>query len=98
LPPPAGAPFDDHEHRELFLELLGTGAGDPLRWSAARTARVFTGSAPDGAYISIATVLDVPELLRAFVPFAHAQSGIRDELTAEALAVIDEMSPVHKRA
>jgi hypothetical protein len=34
---------------------------------------------------------------RAFVPFAHAQSGIRDELTAEALAVIDEMSPGHKR-
>jgi hypothetical protein len=43
-------------------------------------------------------VLDVPELLRAFVPFAHAQSGIRDELTAEALAVIDEMSPGHERA
>jgi hypothetical protein len=38
-------------------------------------------------------MLDVPALLRVYVPFAHAQSGIRDGLTAEALAVIDEMSP-----
>jgi hypothetical protein len=59
-------------------------------------ARVFTG--PCGEHASLQTVLDVRELLRAFVPFADAQSGIRDELTAEALAVIDEMSPAHKRA
>jgi hypothetical protein len=92
----AGAPFDDYDHRELLLKLLDTGTGDPLRWSAARMAEVFTGSFDD--QVSLQTVLDVPELLRAFVPFAHAQSGIRDELTAEALAVIDEMSPGHKRA
>jgi hypothetical protein len=92
---PAGAPFDDYEHRELLLELLDTGAGDPLRWSAARMAQVFAG--PCGEHSSLRAVLDVPELLRAFVPFAHAQSGIRDELTAEALAVIDEMSPGYKR-
>jgi hypothetical protein len=85
----AGAPFDDRDHRELLLQLVGT--GDPLRWSAARMAQVFTGSYD--ADTSIATVLDVLELLRAYVPFVHAQSGIRDELTAEALAVIDEMSP-----
>jgi hypothetical protein len=90
---PAGVPFDDYDHRELLLELLDT--GDPLRWSAARMAQVFTGSF--GGLVSLQTVLDVPELLRAFVPFAHAQSGIRDELTAEALGVIDEMSPAHER-
>jgi hypothetical protein len=77
----AGAPFDDRDHRDLLLHLVGT--GDPSRWSATRTAQVFTSSFD----------ADVPELLRAYVPFAHAQSGIRDELTAEALAVIDEMSP-----
>jgi hypothetical protein len=92
----AGAPFDDRDHRELLLKLLDTGTGDPLRWSAARMAEVFAGSFDD--QVSLQTVLDVPELLRAFVPFAHAQSGIRDELTAEALAVIDEMSPGHERA
>jgi hypothetical protein len=56
-------------------------------------AQVFTASFGEGA--SLQSVLDVPELLRAYIPFAHAQSGIRDELTAEALAVIDEMSPGH---
>ena len=86
---PAGAPFDDRDHRELLSELLET--GDPLRWSAARVAQVFTGPLGERA------VLDVPELLRAYVPFAHAQSGIRDELTGEALAAIDEMSPGHGR-
>jgi hypothetical protein len=85
----AGAPFDDRDHRDLLLNLVGT--GDPSRWSAARTAQVFTDSYD--ADVSVATVLDVPELLRAYVLFVHAQSGIRDELTAEALAVIDEMSP-----
>jgi hypothetical protein len=32
----AGAPFDDYDHRELLDELLETGTGDPLRWSATR--------------------------------------------------------------
>jgi hypothetical protein len=91
---PEGAPFDDYDHRELLSRLLDT--GDPLRWSAARMAQVFAGSLDENA--SLRSVLDVPDLLRAFVPFAHAQSGIRDELTAEALAVIDEMSPGHERA
>lgn len=86
---PAGAPFDDHDHRELLSRLLDT--GDPSRWSAARMAEVFTEPLDESA--SLRAVLDVPDLLRAYVPFAHAQSGIRDELTAEALAVIDEMSP-----
>jgi hypothetical protein len=84
---PAGAPFDDRDHRALLAELLET--GDPLRWSAARVAQVFTGP------LGERTEQDVPELLRAYIPFAHAQSGIRDELTAEALAVIDEMSSGH---
>jgi hypothetical protein len=84
---PAGAPFDDSDHRALLEELLQ--AGDPLRWSAARVAQVFTGSVGES--------LDVPELLRAYVSFAHAESGIRDELTAEALAVIDEMTTGHER-
>jgi hypothetical protein len=77
---PAGAPFDDSDHRGLLRQLVGT--GDPSRWSAARTAEIFTRSFD----------ADAPELLRAYVPFVHAQSGIRDELTAEALAVIDEMT------
>ena len=43
-------------------------------------------------------VLEIPELLRAFIPYAHALSGIREKLTSEALAVIDELSPAYKQA
>jgi hypothetical protein len=50
-----------------------------------------------GEHHPLESVLKVPELLRAFVPFAHAQSGIRDELTSEALAVIDEMASAYKQ-
>jgi hypothetical protein len=89
---PLGRPFDDLDHRELLVELMNTGTGNPLRWSAARIAEALSGGAY-GADTSLESALDVPELLRAFVPFAHAQGGIRDELTAEALAVIDGMGP-----
>lgn len=42
-------------------------------------------------------ILDVPDLLRAFIPFVHAQSGIRDELTSRTLAVIDALRSSYKR-
>ncbi|WP_166902183.1 hypothetical protein [Mycobacterium sp. DL440] len=42
-------------------------------------------------------VLDAPDLLRAFIPYAHAQSGIRDELTARTIAAIDGLRSRDKR-
>jgi hypothetical protein len=42
-------------------------------------------------------VLDAPDLLRAFIPFAHAQSGIRGELTSRTLAAIDALRTNYKR-
>lgn len=41
--------------------------------------------------------LDIPDLLRAFIPYAHAQSGIGDELTSRSLAVIDELRSSYRR-
>jgi hypothetical protein len=42
-------------------------------------------------------MLDAPDLLRAFIPYAHAQSGIRDELTARTLAMVDALRSSYKR-
>jgi hypothetical protein len=42
-------------------------------------------------------MLDAPDLLRAFIPFAHAQSGIRDELTSRTVAAIDALRSSYKR-
>jgi hypothetical protein len=93
----AAAPFTDPGHREMLLQLFESGTGDPLRWSAIRIERTI-GTTPfleDG--IPLEVVLDAPDLLRAFIPFAHAQSGIRDELTTRTLAVIDELRSSYKR-
>ena len=69
-----------------------------MRWSAARIAQVLNGIPSYDEHMPFANVLAIPELLRAFIPFAHAQTVIREKRTAEALAVIDEMAPAYKQA
>jgi hypothetical protein len=55
------------------------------------------GSYYDDNSIPLEVALDVPDLLRALIPYAHAQSGIRDELTSRAIAAVDELRPRYKR-
>jgi hypothetical protein len=93
----AALPFNRFDHRDLSLELLDTGTGDPLRWSAARIEQALTGLPFYDDHTPLASVLDVPDPLRAFIPFAHAQSGIRQELTSLALVAIDQMGPDFRR-
>jgi hypothetical protein len=93
----SAAPFTDSGHRELLLELFETGSGDPLRWSAARVEQAIGGSPYIEDTISLEVALDAPDLLRAFIPYAHAQSGIRDELTSRTLAVVDALRSTYKR-
>jgi hypothetical protein len=90
-------PFTDSGHRELLLELFETGTGDPLRWSAARVEQAIGGTPSREAGIPLEVALDAPDLLRAFIPYAHAQSGIRDELTARTLAMVDALRSSYKR-
>ncbi|OBC03479.1 hypothetical protein A5784_14830 [Mycobacterium sp. 852013-50091_SCH5140682] len=91
------APFTDSSHRELLLELLDEDR-DPLRWSMMRVEQaVGTAHHYDYERIPLEVALDAPDLLRAFIPFAHAQSGIRDELTSRVLAVIDALRSSYKR-
>ncbi len=91
------APFTDSGHRELLLELLDD-ERDPLRWSATRVEQaVGTAHHYDCDRIPLEVALDAPDVLRAFIPFAHVQRGIRDELTSRTLAVIDVLRPSYKR-
>jgi hypothetical protein len=88
-----GNPFDHRDLRELLSEVCGnTGIGDPLRWSVSRIAQVADLSFDRYSRVSVASILQLPALLRAFVPSAHARSGVRDGLTADALAAIDGLS------
>jgi hypothetical protein len=95
---PSGTPFRDYDYRALLRHFLDSGVGDPLRWSPARIEQALGGIGAYDDSIPAEIALDAPELLRAFVPFAHAQSGIRDELTAEALAAIDLVGPGYEQA
>jgi hypothetical protein len=53
---------------------------------------------PDDHYgVPLEIALDTPALLRAYVPFAHADSGIRRDLTDQAVATIDEMGRRYRR-
>jgi hypothetical protein len=93
----SAAPFTDPSHRELLFELFETGSCDPLRWSAVRVQEAIGGTALCEDRFPLEVELDAPDLLRAFIPYAHAQSGIREELTSRALAVIDALRSSFKR-
>ncbi len=88
---PQGARFDRAEFEEVLEELMDEGTGDPLRWSGYRIRHMFRGFPDDDREWSLDTVLRIPALLRAFIPFAHERSGIRDELTARAFAALDDV-------
>jgi hypothetical protein len=85
----------------LFHDLLwfGTdyGPGDPLHWSPVAVELLLADWIPrkivaDAGYLSKA-----PDLLRAFIRFAHQERGIREALTAETLAAVDKWEPVYQR-
>jgi hypothetical protein len=92
----AGAPFTDVDYRHLLLQLCAAGCGDPSRWSARRISDILRYPVHDD-YVPLEIALDAPALLRAFVPFAHADSGVRQDLTADAITTIDELSLRFKR-
>jgi hypothetical protein len=88
--------FANPDYRHLLLTLAETGSGDPLRWTAKRVENAIYQPLYDHD-LSVAAALDVPDLLRAFIRFTHAQSGIRDELTSQTLAVLDEFQSRRKQ-
>lgn len=93
----SAAPFTDPCHRELLLDLIETGTGDPLRWSAARVECAIGGTPYVDEHLPSEVALDAPDLLRAFIPYAHVQSGIRDELTSQTVAMVDALRSRYKR-
>jgi hypothetical protein len=97
---PYGAKLDDADHRGLLESLLwfGTdyGPGDPLRWSAEKVEILLWNWIPRKIVADAAYLAKAPALLRAFIRFAHAEVGIRDELTREALAMVDSLEPEYQ--
>jgi hypothetical protein len=94
---PAGTRMNDDEHRDLLDSLLwyGTdyGNGDPLRWSPVKVEILLVDWLPRTVIAPPEYLAKAPDLLRAFVRFAHVESGIRADLTLQTLDAIDEWQP-----
>jgi hypothetical protein len=98
---PYGAGLDDPDNRGLLESLLwyGTdyGPGDTLRWSSMKVEMLLGDWIPRKIVAPAEYLAKVPNLLRAFVRFAHAEVGLRTELTDEALAAIDDWEPQYQQ-
>src|SRR3954465_7303706 len=97
---PFAAGLDDADRRGLLDSLLwfGTdyGPGDPLRWSPVAVEILLADWIPRKIVADVPPLEQVPDLLRAFVRFSHAERGIRAELTTETLAAVDELEPEYQ--
>ena len=98
---PYGARLDDPDHRGLLESLLwyGTdyGSGDPLRWSPVTVEILLDDWIPRKIVAPAEYLAKAPDLLRAFIRFAHAEVGLRSDLTAETLSAIDDWEPRYQQ-
>lgn len=98
---PYGAGLDDADHRGLVENLLwyGTdyGPGDPLRWSPVKVEILLEDWMPRKIVAPVDYLAKAPELLRAFIGFAHAETGVRSDLTRDALAAVDRWEPRYQQ-
>jgi Domain of unknown function (DUF6398) len=96
-----GARLDDPDHRGLIESLLwyGTdyGPGDPLRWSPVKIEILLDDWIPRKIVAPAEYLAKAPELLRAFVRFAHEEVGLRSDLTDETLAAINAWEPQYQQ-
>ena len=90
---PWGSSWSDDDLRPLVDEVLAAGStngiGDPLVWSPRNVHRLLD---PELMFLGFATphVDRAPDLLRDLIRHGHAARGLRQELTDDALAAVDE--------
>ncbi|MGU3499448.1 DUF6398 domain-containing protein [Mycobacterium sp. C31M] len=97
-----GRAFDDDDHRDLLDAILrfatDYGPGDPMRWSDVRVEILLADWLPRKVIAPFEYLELAPELLRAFIGFAHREAGVRTDLTDQTLNAIDAWSPVFLQA
>lgn len=95
-----GLVLDDPDHRSLFESILwyGTdyGPGDPLHWSPVAVEILLLDWIPRKIVAPARELAQAPEVLRAFVRYAHAQREIPAALTAETLEAVDAHEPEYQ--
>lgn len=96
-----GVILDDTDHRMLLASLvdyaIDYGVGDPLLWSPFRVEMLLLDWFPRKVVAEPAFLTKLPELLRAYILYAHERAGIPGHLTAEPLAALDDCAPEYQR-
>lgn len=99
---PFGAALDGEDQRGLLDSLLWFGTdyanGDPLRWSPVTVEMLLDDWFPRKIVDEAAYLAKLPDLVRAFVRYAHDRVGINPALTEETLAAVDHYEPDYQRA
>lgn len=92
----------DSDQRDLIDPLLWFGCdygiGEPLNWSPTRVEIFLLDWVPRKLLLDQSELRKIPALLRAFVTFGNAETGLRDDLTAETLTAIDHFEPEYRTA
>ena len=102
LASPYGHGFTTSEDGSTVDDLLwyrtGYGYGDPLRWSGAAVEILLLDWYPRKIVAEPELLLRMPDVLRAFIRFAHAESGLDESLTADTLRAVDAFEPEYRDA
>lgn len=90
-----GRGFDDDVHRGLLSSLiwLGTSYGtlDPLDWNEATVEHTLLDRFPRKVVVPVDELEKLPDLLRAFIRYAHHEKGHGPRLTRDVLAAVDAL-------
>jgi hypothetical protein len=95
---PYAAGVDDPGDMLSSLLWFGTGYGpcDPLHWSPTAVEILLLDWIPRKIVAPVEDLTGAPDLLRAFIRFAHHERGIRPGLTEETIAAVDEFEPEYQ--
>ncbi len=75
------------------------GPGDPLRWSPVSVEIVLADWYPRKVFAPTDDELRrLPDVLAGFVAFCHRHTSVREELTEETLAAVEEWTPAYLEA
>jgi len=92
----------DAEQRDLIEPLLWFGCdygiGEPLNWSPTRVEIFLLDWVPRKLLLDQRELRKIPALLRAFVGFGNAETGLSNDLTAETLQAVDHFEPAYLAA
>lgn len=97
---PYAAEVDGPDARRLLEQVtwFGTdyGPGDPTRWSPVSVEMLLVDWVPRKIVADASYLVQLPDLLRAFVRYCHDRTGIRPALTTQTVEAVDHWEPEYQ--